>query len=70
MKDTLKVLGENPEICFLTNLGSGLLHWIGVLNPILSFISLGVAITIGVMTIYERIRKMYMIDLQEKQGKA
>jgi len=57
VKDTLRILGENPEICFLTNLGSGLLHWVGVLNPILSFVSLSVAITIGVMTIYERIRK-------------
>ena len=57
MKDTLRVLGENPEICFLANLGTGIVHWMGVLNPILSFISLGIAITIGIMTLYERFSK-------------
>ena len=57
MKDTLRILGENPEICFVVNLGSGIIHWIGILNPILSFVSLSVAITIGIMTIYERFIK-------------
>ena len=56
MKDTLRVLGENPEICFLTNLGSGLLHWVGVLNPILSFISLSIGVTIGLMTLYSKLK--------------
>ena len=57
MNDTLKVLATYPEIGIGTSLGSGIVHLLGVLNPILSFISLSVAITIGVMTIYERLRK-------------
>ena len=59
MKDTLRVLGENPEICFLTNLGSGILHWVGILNPILSFVSLAIGIIIGVLTLYGKIKEFF-----------
>jgi hypothetical protein len=59
VKDTLRVLGENPEICFVANLGSGIIHWLGILNPILSFVSLSVAIVIGAMTIYERLKNKF-----------
>ena len=37
--DTLKILAQNPEIGISTTLGSGIIHWLGILNPILSFIS-------------------------------
>ena len=40
MKDTLRVLGQYPELGITSSLGSGVIHWLGVLNPILSFISL------------------------------
>ena len=40
MNDTLKVLVSHPEIGITTSVGSGLIHWMGILNPILSFISL------------------------------
>ena len=56
MKDTLNVLTNNPEIGLVTSLGSGLFHWLGVFNPILSFISLAIGITIGVMTLYAKVR--------------
>tara|TARA_Y100000310_G_scaffold252018_1_gene258671 strand:- start:454 stop:627 length:174 start_codon:yes stop_codon:yes gene_type:complete len=56
MSDTLKILASHPEIGLTTSLGSGFIHWLGVLNPILSFISLGIGITIGLMTLYSKIK--------------
>jgi hypothetical protein len=56
MNDTLKVLANNPEIGITSSLGSGLVHWLGVLNPILSFISLCVGISIGLITIYMKLK--------------
>ena len=56
MKDTLRVLANNPEIGITSSLGSGVIHWLGVLNPILSFVSLCVGITIGLMTIYVKLK--------------
>jgi hypothetical protein len=56
MNDTLKVLVTHPEIGITTSLGSGLIHWLGVLNPILSFISLAIGITIGLVTLYYKIK--------------
>jgi hypothetical protein len=57
MSDTLKVLATYPEIGITTSLGSGFMHWLGVLNPILSFISLGIGVTIGLMTLYSKLKK-------------
>ena len=56
MNDTLKVLANNPEIGLTSSLGSGLVHWLGILNPILSFVSLIIGISIGLMTIYMKIK--------------
>ena len=56
MKDTLRVLGQYPELGITSSLGSGVIHWLGVLNPILSFISLAIGISIGIMTIYTKIK--------------
>ena len=56
MNDTLKVLANNPEIGLTSSLGSGLVHWLGVLNPILSFISLIIGISIGLITIYIKLK--------------
>ena len=55
MKDTLRVLGQYPELGITSSLGSGLIHWLGILNPILSFISLIIGITIGIITIYMKL---------------
>ena len=57
MKDTLNVLTNNPEIGLITSVGSGLFHWLGVFNPILSFISLVIGIIIGLITLYGKIFK-------------
>ena len=56
MNDTLKVLGQYPELGITSSLGSGVIHWLGILNPILSFISLIIGISIGLMTIYMKIK--------------
>ena len=56
MKDTLNILATHPEIGITTSLGSGFVHWLGVLNPILSFISLAIGISIGLVTLYGKIK--------------
>ena len=56
MKDTLAVLTNNPSIGITTSLGSGVVHWLGVLNPILSFISLAIGIVIGLVTLYGKLK--------------
>jgi len=58
MKDTLRVLANNPEIGFASSLGSGLLCWLGIVNPILSFISLIIGISIGLVTLYAKMKKL------------
>tara|TARA_R100000152_G_C6755235_1_gene178951 strand:- start:436 stop:615 length:180 start_codon:yes stop_codon:yes gene_type:complete len=56
MQDTLKILSNYPELGITSSLGSGVIHWLGILNPILSFISLIIGISIGLMTIYTKIK--------------
>tara|TARA_R100000234_G_scaffold3291_2_gene2735 strand:- start:19317 stop:19496 length:180 start_codon:yes stop_codon:yes gene_type:complete len=56
MQDTLKILSNYPELGITSSVGSGIIHWLGVLNPILSFISLIIGISIGLMTIYTKIK--------------
>ena len=58
MNDTLKTLANYPEIGYVSSLGSGFMHWLGILNPILSFISLAIGITIGIMTLYAKVRDL------------
>ena len=57
MNDTIKVLVTHPEIGLTTTLGSGFIHFLGVLNPILSFVSLAIGISIGLMTLYGKVKK-------------
>ena len=59
MNDTLKVLVSHPEIGITTSLGSGFVHWLGILNPILSFISLAIGITIGLVTLYGKMKNLF-----------
>ena len=56
MKDTLNVLTNNPEIGIISSLGSGFVHWLGIFNPILSFISLSIGIAIGLITLYGKLK--------------
>ena len=54
MKDTLAAY---PEIGITTSIGSGIIHYLGVLNPILSFVSLVIGIVIGLVTLYLKIKE-------------
>tara|TARA_R100001594_G_C3972468_1_gene248109 strand:+ start:58 stop:231 length:174 start_codon:yes stop_codon:yes gene_type:complete len=57
MRDTLKVLGSNPEIGIGSSFLSTLIGVLEVLNPILTFVSLSFGIVIGVMTLYAKFFK-------------
>ena len=57
MNDTLKVLSTYPEIGIGTSFLSTAIGILKVLNPILTFISLGIGIVIGLMTLYAKIKK-------------
>ena len=56
MNDTLKVLSTYPEIGIGTSFLSTLIGVLKVLNPILTFVSLGIGIVIGLMTLYAKIK--------------
>ena len=55
MNDTLKVLSTYPEIGIGTSFLSTAIGILKVLNPILTFVSLGIGIIIGLMTLYAKI---------------
>tara|TARA_Y100001938_G_scaffold107217_1_gene146425 strand:+ start:358 stop:531 length:174 start_codon:yes stop_codon:yes gene_type:complete len=57
MRDTLRVLSTYPELGIGTSFFSTLIGFLKVLNPILTFISLGIGIVIGLMTLYAKIKK-------------
>ena len=56
MRDTLRVLSSYPEIGIGTSFLSTLIGVLKVLNPILTFVSLGIGIVIGLMTLYAKIK--------------
>ena len=56
MKDTLKVLANNPEIGIGKSFISTILGILEVLNPILTFVSLSFAIILAIMTFYGKIK--------------
>ena len=57
MKDTLNILATYPEIGITTSMGSGIIHYLGVLNPVLSFVSLAIGIIIGLVNLYLKIKE-------------
>tara|TARA_R100000808_G_C2154375_1_gene165318 strand:+ start:3467 stop:3655 length:189 start_codon:yes stop_codon:yes gene_type:complete len=57
VKDTLQTLSNQPEIGIGTSLGSGLIYWMDILNPILSFCTLAVGLLIGLVTLAIKIRE-------------
>jgi len=57
VKDTLKILSEQPEIGIGTSVGSGLIYWMDILNPILSFCTLSVGLCIGLVTLAIKVRE-------------
>tara|TARA_R100000231_G_scaffold67174_1_gene53907 strand:- start:3164 stop:3340 length:177 start_codon:yes stop_codon:yes gene_type:complete len=57
MKDTLRVLANNPEIGVSWTCLSTIISYTNYFNPLLTFTSLSIAIIIGLMTIYGKIKK-------------
>ena len=56
MKDTLKVLANYPEIGIVGTCLSTLISYANMFNPLLTFASLSIAIIVGIMTIYGKIK--------------
>ena len=56
MNDTLKVLAGYPEIGIGTSFLSTAIGILKVLNPILTFISLTIGISIGLITLYAKMK--------------
>ena len=54
----LDTVSNNPQIGFGGAIGSALIHYLGVINPILSFISLLIGIFVGLTTLYLQITKI------------
>lgn len=54
----IDTLQDRPFIGIISTLGSGTLHWTGIINPILSFFSLIIGITVGLVTLYLQINKL------------
>ena len=55
---TDNTLGKYPEIGIGRTIGTSAVHWIGVINPVLSSISLIIGITVGIITLYLQIKKI------------
>tara|TARA_R100000808_G_C2146367_1_gene154281 strand:- start:1023 stop:1208 length:186 start_codon:yes stop_codon:yes gene_type:complete len=58
MNALLDTLGNKPHLGIGSTIGSSIVHWTGVLNPILSFVSLCLGIAVGVITLIIQIRKL------------
>tara|TARA_Y100001938_G_scaffold151019_1_gene245167 strand:+ start:8449 stop:8631 length:183 start_codon:yes stop_codon:yes gene_type:complete len=51
-------LSKYPEIGIGSTIGTSVIHWLGVVNPILSTVSLLIGISVGVTTLYLQINKL------------
>ena len=51
-------LSKYPEIGIGSTVGTSVIHWLGVINPMLSMVSLLIGITVGLTTLYLQVRKI------------
>ena len=51
-------LSKYPEIGITSTVGTSVVHWLGIINPVLSTLSLIVGISVGVVTLYLQIQKV------------
>lgn len=58
MNAIIDTLGNKPQLGIGSTIGSSIIHWSGVLNPILSFISLCLGIAVGIVTLVIQIKKL------------
>ena len=54
----IDTLSKYPEIGIGSTVGTSMVHWLGLINPILSTISLTVGIAVGVVTLALQIKKL------------
>jgi len=57
MNELVTTLSEQPEIGIASSIGSGTLYWTGILNPILSFLTLLVGLIIGLITLAIKVKE-------------
>lgn len=58
MNTLIDTLGNKPQLGIGSTIGSSIIHWSGVLNPVLSFVSLCLGIAVGVITLIIQIKKL------------
>ena len=51
-------LSKYPEIGIGSTVGTSIVHWTGIVNPVLSMVSLLIGITVGLTTLYLQVRKI------------
>ena len=51
-------LSKYPEIGIGSTVGTSAVHWLGIINPFLSMVSLLIGITVGMATLYLQVKKI------------
>jgi len=51
-------LSKYPEIGIGSTVGTSVVHYLGVMNPLLSTVSLVIGIAVGLTTLYLQVRKI------------
>ncbi len=54
----IDTLSNKPSVGMATSMGSGFLHWLDFMNPILSFISVCIGIVVGLVTLVLQLKKL------------
>ena len=57
MREFIETLNNQPEIGIASSIGSGTVYWMGILNPILSFLTLIVGLFIGLITLAIKVKE-------------
>ena len=51
-------LYKYPELGIVSTVGTSAIHWLGIINPLLSMVSLLIGITVGLTTLIIQLRKL------------
>jgi len=51
-------LSNNPVIGIVSTVGTSTVHYLGIVNPILSMVSLLIGIVVGLTTLYLQVKKI------------
>tara|TARA_R100001594_G_scaffold7996_1_gene21151 strand:- start:38 stop:217 length:180 start_codon:yes stop_codon:yes gene_type:complete len=54
----IDTLNSKPEVGIASSFGTVFVSWLEILNPVLSFISLLIGISVGLTTLYLQLRKV------------